>query len=256
MVLETVSVSGCIINIRKSSILSSCETEEAELSTKVHPLPDMFFGQAFLAIAIKDVQISFVATDALRCSRYDLHEEKASPAVFTKGSDGALMRLELMRRCKVRQSAAWSISREHLRVKELESEHDWTFTSSYWGLIHGVSKIETVNGKNSRDDFLPLDKLRDSRGPVRHFHEIHFWEDELADNGFSRMNVRMRIMDSFLYILMKFELRVDEVLESRSIETRVFHEFGSGKILREFKWLENGEDISQFRVNQILTFNS
>lgn len=255
MEAETYSGEGCKIIAYGGSISSTEDANIFEIATVIRPLPDMFFGKASLTVDLQQVEISLNAIEAVASSRYDLPESSLSPTIFSPPYDSlAELRKNLMKRSRVRQADVWSKCRDKFGFKVLEAEHDWSFTSTYWGGIKGCFESMINSGSECRDDFLPTRMIRDSSIPVRYFKELHFWEDELADNGFSRMNVRLRAMDSFLYILMKFELRIDQVLESRSIETRLFHEFGSGKILREFKWFEKREEVIEFRVNQILEF--
>ena len=254
---ETYSGGGCKIIAYGGSISSADDTSAFEIASGIRPLPDMFFGKASLTVHLQEVEISLNAIDAVTFSRYDSPESGMSPAIYRPPYDSlAELRKNLMKRSRVRQADVWSKCRDKFGFKVLEAEHDWSFTSTYWGGIKGCFESMIHSGSECRDDFLPNRIIRDSSIPVRYFKELHFWEDELADNGFSRMNVRLRVMDSFLYILMKFELRIDQVLDSRSVETRLFHEYGSGRILREFKWFEKREEVPEFRVNQILEFNS
>lgn len=69
------------------------------------------------------------------------------------------------------------------------------------------------------------------------FEAVDFWESELDDNGVSKIDVKCRVMDRFWFVLMRFDLRVDNVV-LRRIETRLFHKFGDDHVLREFTWKE------------------
>jgi len=37
--------------------------------------------------------------------------------------------------------------------------------------------------------------------PIRHYGEVVLFEDELGDKGFSKVNVRYRVMDDCFFIL-------------------------------------------------------
>jgi type 2A phosphatase activator TIP41 len=59
------------------------------------------------------------------------------------------------------------------------------------------------------------------------------FEDELGDNGSALLNIRVRAMPSGFFILQRFFLRVDRVLV-RVIDTRIYHDYSSSEIIREF----------------------
>ena len=67
------------------------------------------------------------------------------------------------------------------------------------------------------------------------------FEDEFGDKGYTRANVRYRVMADCFFVLLRSFVRVDGVLV-RILDTRVFHAFGSNKILRDFSWLEATHD--------------
>jgi type 2A phosphatase activator TIP41 len=50
--------------------------------------------------------------------------------------------------------------------------------------------------------------------------------------------IRYRVMANAFFILFRYYLRVDGV-KVRLFDTRMFHEFGTNYILREFKHLES-----------------
>ena len=60
-----------------------------------------------------------------------------------------------------------------------------------------------------------------------------FFEDEFADRGFSKADVRFRVMKDCFFLLMRSYTRID--LETvRILDTRVYHEFGTDIIIRDF----------------------
>jgi type 2A phosphatase activator TIP41 len=156
----------------------------------------------------------------------------------------------------VQQAESWWATRTRNNVRELTYDHDWTFTSSYWGSIQGEVSFVTHIGSDCIDDFLPLGTIADPSIPLCTFKEVDFWEDELDDNGCSKMGLKLRVTEKYFYILMRFELRLDNVLSSRSLETRIYHELGSSRLLREFKWVEAGVEQRQHRVNQVIRITS
>ncbi|XVF67490.1 hypothetical protein PTKIN_Ptkin10aG0125400 [Pterospermum kingtungense] len=75
--------------------------------------------------------------------------------------------------------------------------------------------------------------------PILFYDEVVLYEDELADNGVSLL-VKVRVMPSSWFLLLRFWLRVDGVL-MRLRDTRmhcVFDESANPAILREGCWRE------------------
>jgi hypothetical protein len=60
------------------------------------------------------------------------------------------------------------------------------------------------------------------------------YEDELADNGIAILSVKIRVHPERLFVLSRFYLRLDGVLV-RVRDTRVFVEFATGEVLREYQ---------------------
>lgn len=73
--------------------------------------------------------------------------------------------------------------------------------------------------------------------PILHYMESELFEDELDDNGHTSSKVRFRIMADCFYVLVRYYLRVDGVLV-RIYDTRIFHDFKTNEILREFWYKE------------------
>ena len=91
---------------------------------------------------------------------------------------------------------------------------------------------------------IPYDKLGPDN-PIRHSAQLFLFETDLDDCGYCMQQVRYRVMDDALFILLRFFLRVDGV-RVRLIDTRIYHQFGSNEILREFKHLES--DFEMLRI--------
>ena len=77
-----------------------------------------------------------------------------------------------------------------------------------------------------------------SENPILQFGDITFYEDEFADRGYSKANVRYRVMKDCFFILLRSYVRIDAVVV-RILDTRVFHAFGSNSIIRDFCHLES-----------------
>jgi len=78
---------------------------------------------------------------------------------------------------------------------------------------------------------LILKKLK-VKSRILFYEDVVLFEDELADNGTAQYSVKIRIMPDCFFILLRYFLRVDDLLV-RIIDTRIFHEVGKCYILRE-----------------------
>lgn len=76
--------------------------------------------------------------------------------------------------------------------------------------------------------------------PILFYDEVVLYEDELADNGVALLTVKVRVMPSCWFLLLRFWLRVDGVL-MRLRDTRMYCAFGSRHpvVLRESCWRES-----------------
>ena len=74
--------------------------------------------------------------------------------------------------------------------------------------------------------------------PIKHFGQIYLFECDLEDCGYTMSQVRFRVMENCFFILFRYYIRVDGVCV-RILDTRIYHEFGTNRILREFKHLES-----------------
>jgi hypothetical protein len=133
--------------------------------------------------------------------------------------------------------------------KQIEIISDWTYSTPYKGNVRYLSKhtdrikketsleikSETQEGSirvESTEEGIPFERLgRDN--PIIHFGEVYLFEDDLGDQGYTCCNLRFRVMKDCLYVLVRYYLRVDEVLV-RIFDTRIFHSFDKNYIIREF----------------------
>ena len=59
------------------------------------------------------------------------------------------------------------------------------------------------------------------------------YEDELADNGIAMLSCKIRVLPARLLLLVRFFMRLDDVV-FRIRDTRVFVEFSTGEVIREY----------------------
>mmetsp|Transcript_21995 Transcript_21995/g.24435 ORF Transcript_21995/g.24435 Transcript_21995/m.24435 type:complete len:332 (+) Transcript_21995:19-1014(+) len=135
--------------------------------------------------------------------------------------------------------------------KELEVISDWTYSTPYKGTIYNLDKsierikndfdldilVDTGHEQNQisierTEEEIPVHRLT-PENPILHYMEIDMFEDELEDCGQMSSKVRFRIMKDCFYALVRFYLRVDGVLV-RILDTRIFHDFSTDYIIREF----------------------
>ena len=83
---------------------------------------------------------------------------------------------------------------------------------------------------------IPLDRLGPDN-PIKHYGEVVLFEDELGDKGCSKCNVRYRVMEDCFFVLLRSFIRVDHVMV-RILDTRIYHEFSSSIIIRDFQHRE------------------
>lgn len=119
-------------------------------------------------------------------------------------------------------------------IEQLQLEHDWTYTTMYRGTL--CPRNPAAPGSYS-DEWqwspepinLPLLMKRE---PILWFTHLILFEDELHDNGVSQLSLKARAMPSCWLVLLRFWLRVDDVLV-RIYDTRLFVEFGKPYVIRE-----------------------
>jgi len=76
------------------------------------------------------------------------------------------------------------------------------------------------------------------------------YEDELADNGTTELSCRVRVMPDRLLLLCRFFMRLDDVV-FRIRDTRVFVEFATGEVIREYTARE--EKFETVRQQLVMT---
>ena len=237
---------GVEIDLRRISAIN----EEFDSHHSQPSLPLMFYRDSDLRISGSTFQILFDPYDSLRCCRVmsPVNSDPVTIGFIPVSLRDNNARSKYMNQLKVQHSNLWKSTRDLSSIPELHTETDWTFTTSYWGTVTALTnttKIACVQGIKCSDDFFPMDKLRDTSRSIQVFRELLMWEDELDDNGHAQFKVRYRLMEDFLFILATFELRVDGVLSSRSLETRIYVDLSGPPtdptvVLREFKWMEAG----------------
>ncbi|XP_038048067.1 TIP41-like protein [Patiria miniata] len=207
----------------KGHILKSQQLERYHQELELPQLPEMLFGDNVLKILnTGGYGMEFNALDSMK--RVDAHN-----APF-----------------KVAAAQKWQEARSDCEfINKVVKPFDWTYTTDYKGTLLGNLQ------ESPTDQRIDMEKLK-VREKIHFYEEMTLFEDELADNGSASLTVKMRVMQSCFFILLRFFLRVDDVL-IRIHDTRIYHEAGESYILREFTSRE--KSISDLKVEPSLYTN-
>lgn len=221
-----VRLGGWRIESYRRPIIGSIALEEWLEKLGTSHLPEMVFGESslFLLHEHSGIKLYFNAFDAL------------------KG-----WKLESLPPVEVPAAAKWKFRSKP--SQQVILDYDYTFTTPYCGSEaiepnseKAISEDECCNLYwEDCDEQIDLAALS-SKEPILFYDEVVLYEDELADNGVSLLTVKVRVMPSCWFLLLRFWLRVDGVL-MRLRDTRVYCAFVSDHkampvILRESCWRE------------------
>ncbi|XP_057493413.1 TIP41-like protein isoform X3 [Actinidia eriantha] len=211
-------IHGWEIESRNRPILNSLHLQQWEHKLQTSHLPEMVFGDSSLVLkhVNSGTKIHFNAFDALTGWK-----QEALPPV------------------EVPAAAKWKFRSKPFQQVILD--YDYTFTTPYCG-------SETVEINAEGNCSLYWEECKEeidvaalaSKEPILFYDEVILYEDELADNGVSLLTVKVRVMPSSWFLLLRFWLRVDGVL-MRLRDTRmhcIFSESTDPIILRESCWRE------------------
>ncbi|XP_049286168.1 TIP41-like protein [Anopheles funestus] len=181
-----------------------CELCVYNFTLALPHLPDMVFHRNVLRISHSSgAQLEFNPLDALKFVRNE--------------------KLDL----KVACSDEWRESRpEAAQTADKVKPFDWTFSTEYAGTVNDRFRVEPTE---QRIDMFKLMRKEE----ILFYHNLTLFEDELHDHGISLLSVKVRVMPSGFYILLRYFLRVDNVL-LRSNDTRFHYEKGNDYVLKEF----------------------
>ncbi|KAL4232786.1 hypothetical protein ACF0H5_007473 [Mactra antiquata] len=181
--------------------------EKFENQLELPQVPEMIFAENILRVQHSaGYGIEFNALDALKL--VDAHHDPLKVAV----------------------AEAWKEARSECEhINEVVKRFDWTFTTPYKGTLLGEGSTELK--VEATDERIDIEKLK-VREKIHFYEDILLFEDELSDNGSSLINVKIRVMPTSFFILLRQFMRVDSVI-LRILDTRIYHEAGKNYILRE-----------------------
>lgn len=122
----------------------------------------------------------------------------------------------------------------HEDIKEVIKPFDWSYSTDYAGTISPDPPFK------DSDKQIPV-ALLTRPDPILFFDDVMLYEDELADNGIAMLSCKIRVMPERLLLLSRFFLRLDGVV-LRIRDTRVFVEFKTGEVIREYTAREEKYD--------------
>lgn len=220
---DTFSFGPWKITTAKGAILKAGDVDRISAELELPSLPEMVFGDNILQIDHSaGFGIQFNAIDALKRvdNRHDL--------------------------MKVAVAEEWQSKRQDSEyIKEVIKPFDWTFTTDYRGTLTGKNKMTMK--VESTDERIDMEQLK-VKEKIYFYEDVILFEDELADNGISKLNVKMRVMQGGFFLLLRFFMRVDGVL-IRINDTRIYHKAGSSYMLREYSSKERKmEEILGLKV--------
>lgn len=221
------------------------------------PLPEILFGQSFLELRhTPSSSSSFSSSDVDFCLRFNTTGALIMWAKRHVGSEP----LEVI---KVPEAREWTAANLAAGLKQVR--YDWVFGTEYQGELVGLptkgeegsNPCDTLldvkednsgggkegegegGGKGSSAAWVPADESVIDRGllqsreqPILFYDDITLYEDELHDHGVVSLNVKVRVMPTCWFLLLRYFLRVDGVL-LRVQDTRYFHKFGEGWVGKE-----------------------
>ncbi|KAI9499148.1 TIP41-like family-domain-containing protein [Zychaea mexicana] len=197
---QGIEYEGWTIISKKSPICNSTEMDNLQKDLGLPP-PEMVFGNNTVTISKNNQTIlTFNARDAL---------------ALVEHSDNNI---------KVAYAAEWARNSTRSDVKDVVKPYDWTYSTTYKGTGDGFQDAE--------QPAVDVHRLQ-KQEPILFYDEVILYEDELADNGTTLVSIRLRVMPSCFLVLLRMFLRVDNVV-FRINDTRIYHEFGSPYVVREY----------------------
>jgi len=199
-------------SLTKSTIANASQLSALK-NHKLAQLPEMLFLDSKLLLEYSpSISIQFTALDALD---------------HVKDSNDM----------QVATAATWQKTQNKDEIKDVIRPFDWTYTPTYTGTMPSTT-LTTPSPKTLQINT----KLLSKPDPILFYTHLILYEDELADNGTAILSVRCRVMKDCFLVLLRFMLRVDNLLV-RVYDTRYYHEFGTHKVLK--KWIGKECDYKQ-----------
>jgi type 2A phosphatase activator TIP41 len=242
-------VGGWIIRRKEGPIASSHAIDTFTNATDIRPPEMVYFDNEIQLIhQASQTIITFSTSDALRLCSLESHAVAENESKAASNYSPANV--------QVTAAKIWADNRSSVDARQLVLNYDWTYSTIYRGTYSTSPSSSTTNTNGQENELnhvetilqqkIPLSgvvwqptslrtnmSLLTSTEPILWYASIPLYEDELHDNGYSSLSVKVRVMPKCFLVLLSFSLRVDGVL-LRLWETRLFHVFGTQDLLREY----------------------
>jgi len=195
----------------KSHIVTAQDSDNLSSQLELPHLPDMLFSNNKVELKHEGGAVmQFIPMEALKL--VNAHEDLVHVAT----------------------AADWLAARQDSpHLNKIVHPYDWTFTTEYKGTLTHFKCEPTEKTIN-------YEKLK-IQEKILFFDEVVLFEDELDDNGCTKLSVKLRVMPSGFFVLQRFYLRVDATL-IRVYDCRIYHEVENGFLLREYSEREQTVD--------------
>ncbi|XP_051912639.1 TIP41-like protein, partial [Hippocampus zosterae] len=174
---------GWSFMFRSSGIIPSVDYEGVAKDLGLRIMPALYYGQSFgtLSFPAKGVEITFDPKEALRPVNFKVRAD----CTATQGQSSEV---------KTKHYAAWKDKAvdPSIELAEVKQVGDSFLATPYRGQFAGLKATVVV-----------------------------LFEDELDDNGFCRLELRFRVMGDSFFGLLRYFLRVDDVV-IRLYDTRFY----------------------------------
>ena len=268
-----IEIGAWTIRVMRGSIANAADMDALSDKLGISP-PEMPFLHNALILEHKSSGFSYIfdAVRALQCVQGVRSDQRRVPMdcvrAMSDSSRDPAAACTILRRAsrsgvQVSYAKKWGESRQRAlssspsasssQPLSMTKSFDWTYSTTWPGMpgesntvnVH-ASTVPTTTawdtafhfGTDPVRDRIPIERLGPSSGePILFYDDIVLFEDELADNGTSTLNVKVRVMPSGWLVLQRFFLRVDNVL-FRVFDTRMYVSFDSQDAERDEKTSE------------------
>ncbi|KAL1122709.1 hypothetical protein AAG570_003036 [Ranatra chinensis] len=159
-------------------------------------------------------------------NRLEIVHDKSGSVIEFNALDALKLVKSENKSVKIACAEDWRRARQDTGlVDKTIGEFDWTFSTDYCGTMKNWAKEEETQ------TVIDTNKLR-QKEEILLYKEVTLFEDELHDNGIALCSVRIRVMPSGYFALLRYFLRVDGVILS-VYDTRVYHDFTTNYVLTE-----------------------
>ena len=219
---------------RRRTIAGEEERKVLETKLSVLALPEILFplNQVTIANAKGGLTLTIDAAGAIRnaIATHRVHPEWSREGL------------------RIRSAPSWAES----KFEKFDANVDWAWRSEYDGDWRDASGNAPSAAVAAPGDGINWPLLRDQSQPLLLFDHLELFEDDLHDCGTSELTVKVRVMPTAFFVLLRHFVRVD--LSGATVrETRIFHELSKKQIVVETSAkLLPPEALAAERVLQLL----